>query len=496
MQTHKNLLKRSGAINRIQLVLVAALVMTSGVYLVSRTFAANGFMTLVAGSNTVNIGSTVTVTIRENSSTDTVNAVQANIGFDATKLQYVSTSSTGSAFPLEAATVASTGSLKLSRATSGGTPPVAGDNIVAVVTFKAITGGTVALTVDADSGLIRSTDNTDILAVKTGTSLTLSDTGAPVTPSAPTASAISMTGMTLSWAATTDNVAVTGYRLYRNGTQIATTTSLSQVDTGLMPATSYTYKVAAVDAVGNVSSQSAATIASTLADTAAPSVPGKPTSASQTMTSVNLAWTASTDNVGVSSYRVYRNGTQVATPTTNSHVDSGLANNTSYSYTVAAVDAAGNVSAQTAATAVKTLADTQAPSTPNGFKGTVTGLTVALSWNASTDNVGVVSYSVRQDGTEIATTTAPSYTATVASGTHSYTVVAKDAAGNVSATSSALSFQFYIAGDVNRDGSVNVFDLSTLLTNWQRTGVSPSDVNGDSVVNIFDLSILLSKWTG
>jgi hypothetical protein len=53
-----------------------------------------------------------------------------------------------------------------------------------------------------------------------------------------------------------------------------------------------------------------------------------------------------------------------------------------------------------------------------------------------------------------------------------------------------------VPSDINRDGKVNVFDLSMLLTNWSLTGTNASDVNGDKVVNIFDLSILLSKWTG
>jgi hypothetical protein len=43
---------------------------------------------------------------------------------------------------------------------------------------------------------------------------------------------------------------------------------------------------------------------------------------------------------------------------------------------------------------------------------------------------------------------------------------------------------------------VNIFDLSTMLSNWGHTGASSSDMNGDSVVNIFDLSALLAAWTG
>ncbi|HEX9766226.1 MAG TPA: hypothetical protein VGA36_05650 [Nitriliruptorales bacterium] len=61
-------------------------------------------------------------------------------------------------------------------------------------------------------------------------------------------------------------------------------------------------------------------------------------------TQINLSWTASTDNVGVVRYRVYRGGSQIAQVTTRSYSDTGLAPSTAYSYTVRAVDAAGNVS--------------------------------------------------------------------------------------------------------------------------------------------------------
>ncbi|MGH8511113.1 MAG: fibronectin type III domain-containing protein, partial [Gammaproteobacteria bacterium] len=79
-------------------------------------------------------------------------------------------------------------------------------------------------------------------------------------------------------------------------------------------------------------------------DTTAPSGPTGLTgvaSASQ----VSLSWNASTDNVGVTGYRVYRDGTQIAAPASNSYIDGNLVPGT-YSYTVAAVDAAGNVSKQ------------------------------------------------------------------------------------------------------------------------------------------------------
>ena len=59
---------------------------------------------------------------------------------------------------------------------------------------------------------------------------------------------------------------------------------------------------------------------------------------------VLLAWQAATDNVGVTGYRVFRDGVQIATPATNTYSDATVAASSNYSYTVAAVDAAGNAS--------------------------------------------------------------------------------------------------------------------------------------------------------
>ena len=81
-------------------------------------------------------------------------------------------------------------------------------------------------------------------------------------------------------------------------------------------------------------------------DGTAPSVPQNVAAVAAGATLVNVGWTPSTDNVGVTGYRVFRNGTQVGTPAAPAYQDASVSPSTTYSYTVAAVDAAGNVSAQ------------------------------------------------------------------------------------------------------------------------------------------------------
>jgi hypothetical protein len=89
-------------------------------------------------------------------------------------------------------------------------------------------------------------------------------------------------------------------------------------------------------------------------DTTAPSIPTNLVATATSSTQVNLTWTASTDNVGVTGYKIFRNGTQINTSTTNSYSDTNLTPSTTYSYTVLANDAAGNNSSQSTASSATT----------------------------------------------------------------------------------------------------------------------------------------------
>ncbi len=268
------------------------------------------------------------------------------------------------------------------------------------------------------------------------------DTTPPSVPTGLTASAVSSSQINLSWAASSDNVGVSGYRVYRGGTQIATTSATSFTNTGLSPSTTYTYAVAAFDAAGNLSAQSSPASATTPAapDTTPPSVPTGLTASAVSSSQINLSWAASSDNVGVSGYRVYRGGTQIATTSATSFTNTGLSPSTTYTYAVAAFDAAGNLSAQSSPASATTPAapDTTPPSvsiTSPGNGQTVKG-TVSVSANAS-DNVGVVGVQFLLDNGvngSAESTTAPYSvswnTATVSDGSHTITAIARDAAGN------------------------------------------------------------------
>ena len=183
------------------------------------------------------------------------------------------------------------------------------------------------------------------------------DSTAPTAPGVITASQLSDRSVALTWPASTDNVAVTGYRIYRDGILAGSSSGPSYTDAGLSASTTYNYAVAAFDAAGNQSARSAPVAVTTRApDTVAPSAPGQPAASAITSSTLSLNWSAATDNYGVSQYLIRRDGTQVGTSTGTSFSDSGLTPSTAYSYTVVAQDSAGNASAPSPARSVTTLA--------------------------------------------------------------------------------------------------------------------------------------------
>ncbi|AJS58230.1 lytic polysaccharide monooxygenase [Paenibacillus sp. IHBB 10380] len=233
-------------------------------------------------------------------------------------------------------------------------------------------------------------------------------------------------------------------------------------------------------------------------DTQAPSAPAALTSTGQTSTSVSLAWSASTDNVAVTGYKVFNGSSLVATvsSSTLNYSVSGLTANTAYTFSVKAVDAAGNVSNASNSVSVTTDApvgvDTQAPTAPGGLHvmGTPTSSSIQLMWNASTDNVGVTGYKVYL-GTTLVTTVSSSttdYTVTGLSAATAYTfnVYAIDAAGNqstvstvngttavASATPAWTANTAYTAGTlVTYNGSVyECRQPHTSINGWEPTNV-------------------------
>ena len=176
-------------------------------------------------------------------------------------------------------------------------------------------------------------------------------------------------------------------------------------------------------------------------DTEAPTAPTL-TSSNVTETTVNLAWSGATDNVGVTAYEVYQGSTLLTTTSATSYQVTGLTAATSYSFTVKAKDEAGNISNASNTLSITTNApDTEAPTAPTLTSSNITNTTVDLSWSGATDNVAVTAYEVYQGSLLLATTSATSYQVTglSAATSYSFSVKAKDAAGNTSTASNTVS---------------------------------------------------------
>jgi chitodextrinase len=291
------------------------------------------------------------------------------------------------------------------------------------------------------------------VTVKTGTGTpTPTPTPTPTTdtvkPSVPvglTATVASGTQVNLAWQPSTDNVGVKGYYVYLNDVALTTTTGTSFQHTGLTPGATYNYRVSAFDAVPNHSAWTATPVTvktgTATADTTAPSVPAGLTATAVSPSQINLKWSASTDNVGVTGYRVYRAGILVATlGAVTSYQNTGLTTATLYTYTVRAIDAAGNASAQSGAAWATTqptqASDTTAPGVPAGLTATVVSSTqINLAWQPSTDNVAVKGYYVYLNNVALTTTTGTSIqlTGLKPGTTYNYRVSAYDAVPNHSA---------------------------------------------------------------
>jgi lysophospholipase L1-like esterase/chitodextrinase len=249
------------------------------------------------------------------------------------------------------------------------------------------------------------------------------DTQPPTVPTSLTSQvACNPLTVTLNWTASTDNVGVTGYDIFAANSASGpfTQAGTSTTTTVTLPLSFLNYEVRARDAAGNVSAftvplmvtpppcpsppPSSAPPSSTPPDTQPPTTPGTPTASGVTASQATLSWTASTDNVRVTGYDIFRapgasGGTfaSIGTSSTVTFTDTGLAASSTYRYEVRARDAAGNTSPFSATVTVSTLGGGSGGCTavyspvgnpwPGGFQGQVTvtntGTTATTAWTVT-----------------------------------------------------------------------------------------------------------------
>ncbi len=196
---------------------------------------------------------------------------------------------------------------------------------------------------------VRASDAVDNLSAtysNTATATTVvTDTTLPISPTTVAPTANSNSQITVTWSGATDNVGVTGYILERCSgvscstfTQVATPTASPYVDTGLTSSTSYSYRLKAKDAAGNVSaaySPTGSATTQTPSDTTPPTAPTSVTATANSSAQITVSWSGATDNIGVTGYLLERCSgvscstfAQIATPSASPFVDTGLAGST------------------------------------------------------------------------------------------------------------------------------------------------------------------------
>jgi chitodextrinase len=214
------------------------------------------------------------------------------------------------------------------------------------------------------------------------------------------------------------------------------------------------------------------------ADALPPTAPLALATPTGSQTSVTLTWLPSTDNTGIAGYTIFRDGAAAGTTILTRFTVPELACGTSYEFAVTAYDAAGNDSPRTTLTASTSACspggDSTAPSTPSGLTKTgSTATVVSLSWNGSTDAVGVAGYGVYRGGTlqtNVSGTSASVAGLTCAT-SYSFAVDAFDAAGNRSGKATVTAATTSCAGDAqapSAPGSLSVTASTTtsITVSW------------------------------
>jgi hypothetical protein len=337
------------------------------------------------------------------------------------------------------ATAISTSQINLSwkASTDGGGPGVAGYDILRNGTNIASLSS--SMTSYSDKSVVANTaysytveafDSStppNVSAPSTAASVTTAKPIAPPqTPTNVKATAPTDTSVALSWTASTDTggPGVAGYYIIRGGTTIGQVTSPATTysDKTAVAKTTYSYTVEAFDSSTppNVSTPSTATTVTT------PSAPvttpattptnlvATPISSSQ----INLSWNASTASGGVTGYTVYRDGTAIATVTTTTYGSTGLSANTSYSYDVVALSAAGNSKASTTVSATTKAVTTATTATVEGIVSDAKTQAPLSGVNVHTGTHGTLSGAATADTNSAGQYVLSNITTT---GRHSYT---------------------------------------------------------------------------
>jgi hypothetical protein len=227
-------------------------------------------------------------------------------------------------------------------------------------------------------------------------------------PSIPTGVQATVAGHSIdvAWVPSVDDVGVDHYLVFRDGVLLGSPTGTSFTDASPGIGQLEGYAVRAVDDSGNESAASG-TATATVPDTTPPTAPGMLHAVThRTPLGVTLTWQASTDDVAVTGYRIWRDGVLQATVETTTYTDGWTETYPSVIYAVAAVDEVGHESEHSSVVAYAPPPDTTPPTAPSPVRVTAARSGhVVVSWGAGHDDLGVVRYEVVYRGRVLLPTT-------------------------------------------------------------------------------------------
>jgi chitodextrinase len=267
------------------------------------------------------------------------------------------------------------------------------------------------------------------------------DTTPPSAPSSLVKSAGTPTSISLTWSESTDDVGVAGYRVYRDGSLVTSTSARTHSATGLVCGTPYVFGVEAYDASGNVSGRTTLSASTSACDTGATVYTVTPSAGSTV--SGKVRWEAAASGATVARIEFLVDGVLRWTEANAPYVfdgndgtwDTTVEPNGAHVLTLRLVTADGTTVSSGIGVTVANAADTSPPSAPSGLARTgATATSISLAWSSSSDDVGVAGYRVFRDGSPAGTTSATSFTigGLACATTYGLAVEAYDAAGNTS----------------------------------------------------------------
>lgn len=334
--------------------------------------------------------------------------------------------------------------------------------------------------------------------------ISFADITPPNPPTNLTASALAFDLIRLNWTPSLDvgGGPVSYYRVYRGGSLLASPNGPPFDDWPLAASTTYSYRVSAVDASGNESSQTPPASATTLpgADLVAPSVPANLQGVAVSGTQINLTWSPSTDTggSGLAGYEIFRdNGsTPIGASPVASYSDSTASVATTHSYAVRAYDGAGNRSGLSNQISVTT-PDTVPPSAPGSPTfSNMSGGGATATWTAASDPPGVGTgvagyrYSLNGGGTwspDLGNVLTNNLTGLTLATQYTMLVQARDVAGNWGPSSSGTftTSSFYTDNLAFMGGSSGGNPSSSGYLPPAIGAVTPNTLSGGKTITSF-----------